>query len=265
VLPFLADANVDLQLPTHFLGTDGQRAGFLLLCGFLLSWLFIRTSARMIRAQVSWWPGNVETSGGLHIHHLVWGICLIMLSGFLGFALQPDDPWLDILAVAFGVGMGLTLDEFALWLRLEDVYWSDEGRASVDAVVIALIFGGLVVLGAAPWDVADSEGSIGAIAITVAIHSAWLVVCALKGKTWMVVFGLVIPIVGPIGAIRLAKPHSPWGRRFYKPGSRKLDRATKRWARVEARRHKALDTVAGAPSEPDPEPDSAASGRSAPQ
>jgi hypothetical protein len=56
---FLADVNIDIQFPTHFLGDDGQRAGFLLLAGFLASWLFIRTSARMIRAQVSWWPGNV--------------------------------------------------------------------------------------------------------------------------------------------------------------------------------------------------------------
>ena len=77
----------------------------------------------MIRAQVSWWPGNVETSGGLHIHHLVWGILLLMLSGFLGFALSPD-AWMDVLAVLFGIGMGLALDEFALWLRLEDVYWA---------------------------------------------------------------------------------------------------------------------------------------------
>src|SRR3954447_2012728 len=128
---FLADVNFDIQFPTDFLGDDGQRAGFLLLTGFLASWLFIRTSARMIRAQVSWWPGNVETSGGLHIHHLVWGILLLMIAGFLGFALQPPNAWMDVLAVLFGIGMGLTLDEFALWLHLEDVYWSDEGRQSV--------------------------------------------------------------------------------------------------------------------------------------
>ncbi len=252
---FLGDVNIDIQFPHQFLGTDGQRAGFLLLAGFLVSWLFIRTSARMIRAQVSWWPGNVETSGGLHIHHLVWGICLLMISGFLGFALQPDDPWMDVLAVLFGIGMGLTLDEFALWLHLQDVYWTDEGRSSVDAVVIALVFGGLVVLGAAPWDVTDSTGSIWAIVATVAIHCTYLVICALKGKVWMVVFGLVIPIVGPVGAIRLGSPTSPWGRRRYKEGSKKLKRAQGRWAKVEARRHRALNAIAGAPSEPDPKPE----------
>jgi hypothetical protein len=63
----------------------------------------------------------------------------------------------------------------------------------------------------------------------------------------------VIPFVGIFGAIRLAKPGSPWARRFYKDDGRRLERATARWARLERRRHKALDTIAGAPSEPDPE------------
>ena len=250
---FLADVNIDIQFPTHFLGDDGQRAGFLLLTGFLASWLFIRTSARMIRAQVSWWPGNVETSGGLHIHHLVWGILLLMLSGFLGFALQPPSPWMDVLAVLFGIGMGLTLDEFALWLHLDDVYWSDEGRQSVDAVVVAFVFGGLVVLGAAPWEVDGAEGSVAAIAGAVAFHIAYCSICALKGKIWMTVFGLLIPLVGMIGAIRVAKPGSPWARRFYKDDGQRLETAKARWARLEARRHRALNAVAGAPSKPDPE------------
>ena len=57
----------------------------------LLSFGFIRFSTRMIRAEVSWWPGNV-TPGGLHIHHLVFGIVLMMLAGFLAFALQPAAP-----------------------------------------------------------------------------------------------------------------------------------------------------------------------------
>jgi lysyl-tRNA synthetase, class II len=249
----LAEVNIDIQFPTHFLGDDGQRAGFLLLTGFLASWLFIRTSARMIRAQVSWWPGNVETSGGLHIHHLVWGILLLMVSGFLGFALQPPNLWMDVLAVLFGIGMGLTLDEFALWLHLEDVYWSDEGRQSVDAVVVAFVFGGLVVLGAAPWEVDGASGSVAAIAFAVAFHIGYCSICALKGKVWMTVFGLLIPFIGLTGAIRLAKPGSPWARRFYKDDGRRLEKAKARWSRLEARRHRALNALAGEPSKPDPE------------
>ena len=64
----------------------GKELAFLILIAFLCSFGFIRTSAHMIRAQVKWWPGNVETSGGTHIHHLVWGILLMMLFGYLGIA-----------------------------------------------------------------------------------------------------------------------------------------------------------------------------------
>ena len=93
---------------------SGRGAAFLVLLGFVLSFLFIRTSARMIRAQVSWWPGNVQTSSGLHLHHLVWGISLMFVAGFLGFALDAGAPWYQLTAAAFGVGAGLTADEFAL-------------------------------------------------------------------------------------------------------------------------------------------------------
>jgi lysyl-tRNA synthetase, class II len=222
--------------------------------GFLGSWLFIRTSARMIRAQVSWWPGNVETGSGLHIHHLVWGICLMIGTGFLGFALQPYSPYEEILAVLFGIGMGLTLDEFALWLHLEDVYWTDEGRSSVDAVVVALIFGLMVMVGLSPAaDVEDNEGSTALIVLAVATHVAPCVLTMLKGKLLTGFIGLGIPFVGLVGMLRLAKPHSPWARRFYKEGSRRLKRSRERYARVERRRRRLMDAVAGAPSDPDPE------------
>jgi hypothetical protein len=242
----------DFNITRDFLGEEGQRAGFLLLVGFLMSWLFIRTSARMIRAQVSWWPGNVETGSGLHIHHLVWGICLTIATGFLGFALQPYSPWEEILAVLFGIGMGLTLDEFALWLHLEDVYWTDEGRSSVDAVVVALILGLMVVVGLSPAaDVEDNEGSLALIALTVGFHVAYCVACMLKGKILLGFVGLGIPFVALVGMLRLAKPGSPWARRFYKQGGKRLERAQARYARVKGRRRRLMDAIAGAPSEPD--------------
>ena len=124
------------------LDSADQRAGLILLVCMLLSFGFIRFSTRMIRAEVSWWPGNV-TPGGLHIHHLVFGIVLMMLSGFISFAVQPESPWFEVTAGVFGVGMGLTLDEFALWLLLEDVYWTPQGRLSVHA---ALLFGSLLAV-----------------------------------------------------------------------------------------------------------------------
>jgi hypothetical protein len=97
----------------------------------------IRTSARLARSpRVSWWPGSVE-AGGVHIHHLVWGNSLVLLAGFAAFVSDLYSPWWQITSIAFGIGAGLTLDEFALWLYLRDVYWSTEGQDSIDAVVVA--------------------------------------------------------------------------------------------------------------------------------
>ena len=67
----------------------GKLPAFLFLCAFLGTFGFIRTSAHMIRAQVSWWPGNVEV-GGTHIHHLVWGIIVLMISGWVASPSIPD-------------------------------------------------------------------------------------------------------------------------------------------------------------------------------
>ena len=67
--------------------------------------------------------------------------------GFLAFAAPLEAPWWHFIAIGFGVGAGLTMDEFALWVRLHDVYWTQEGRASLDATVVAAAFAALVVLG----------------------------------------------------------------------------------------------------------------------
>src|SRR5215204_7424900 len=85
----------------------GRQPEFLFFVAFLITFGFIRTSAYMIRAQVSWWPGNVQV-GGTHIHHLVWGICTLLIVGYLEIAISPESPWHEVLAVLFGVGTGLT-------------------------------------------------------------------------------------------------------------------------------------------------------------
>jgi hypothetical protein len=229
------------------LDTADQRAGLILLLCMLLSFGFIRFSTRMIRAEVSWWPGNV-TPGGLHIHHLVFGIVLMLFSGFLAFAVQPDSPWFEIDAGLFGVGAGLTLDEFALWLYLEDVYWSEEGRSSVDAVLFAAIIGGAVILGFVPLNA--SGGSIIAIVSSVLIELAICTVVALKGKISTAVIGMFIPPVAWVGAARLGRPDSYWGRRRYPEGSDKLAEATKRKERHDRRVRRFQDLIGGAPSVP---------------
>jgi hypothetical protein len=243
-------AEPDFQIAQHFLPEPGQRAGFVLLGAFLASFLFIRTSTRLIRKQVRWWPGNVETKGGLHIHHLVWGILFILISVFLEFTLAPSSPWHEILAAVFGVGAGLTLDEFALWVHLEDVYWAEEGRASLDAIVVAALFGGLLVLGLPPFELAHQTTAITSIAVGVAVDVTVCAVAILKGKPILGLAGVFVPPASIVGALRLAAPTSPWARWRYAPEGSKLARSRARIERIHDRRRRLLDAIGGAPSLP---------------
>jgi hypothetical protein len=207
----------------------GRETQFLFLLSFLLTFGFIRTSAHMIRAQVRWWPGNVQV-GGTHIHHLVWGILLLLVTGYAGVAIHPGDPWRDILAVLFGIGTGLTLDEFALWLNLKDVYWSKQGRASIDAVVIAAALSGMLLVSLRGWidvttEVADAvQAAVGGIAL---LGIALALVNAAKEKFGMAIWSILMPVAGVPSAFRLAKPRSVWARLFYRHG--KEQRAEERF------------------------------------
>ena len=245
---------IRFELTHQFLDRAGQRDGFILLAAFLVSFLFIRTSARLMRSpKVPWWPGSVTTGGGLHIHHLVWGIVLVLMSGFLRFSLDPKSPWGEILAAMFGIGMGFTLDEFALWVRLEDVYWSSEGRSSLDAVVVATVIGALVLLGIAPFD--DSDASPGlSLLLVIGIDVLLCVIAILKGRWLLALLGLFLPTFSFFAAIRLAAPTSPWARRWYRPEGRKIQRSTERFAKARARHQRFLDVVGGRPSVADPAP-----------
>src|ERR1044071_9686559 len=105
---------------------------------FMLTFLFIRFSVRMIRRQVRWWPGNI-TPGGQHIHHVVFGVIFMCVGGVAGLYVGDEkNGWAALTAALFGIGMALVLDEFALILHLKDVYWSEQGRISVDVVFVAI-------------------------------------------------------------------------------------------------------------------------------
>ena len=85
------------------------------------------------------------TKSGLHIHHFVYGIIILLVVGYLTLAFpERDGKRLIVFALLYGVGAALTLDEFAIWLNLEDVYWAKQGRESLD---VAAIFATLVILG----------------------------------------------------------------------------------------------------------------------
>jgi hypothetical protein len=232
---------------------DGRQRAFVCLAALLIAFLAIRTSARMTRA-FSWWPGGVE-SGGIHLHHFVWGIFLMLGSGFVGIGLHLHEPWGGIDAAVFGVGGGLTLDEFALWTRLEDVYWSEEGRSSLEAVAIVAVVGMLVVIGVRPFDL-DAPASAMTVSFAIGLSLLVSIVAFLKGRILLGTVGLFILPVGLLGAIRLAHPGSPWAHRRYPPASALRERAEHRFedpTRIGPRvRRRLADLIGGRPSEPDP-------------
>jgi hypothetical protein len=131
----------------HFKSERRERL-FLASLGFLVTFGAVRGITYLIRIGVG--PFHNVTSGGLHIHHLVWGILLLLVVGYVwliqeGTGESRFPSWFSrVTAIAYGVGAALTLDEFALWLNLQDVYWERAGRQSVDAVVI---FGSLLSVG----------------------------------------------------------------------------------------------------------------------
>jgi hypothetical protein len=246
----VADVLVDLDLLSDNV-EPGRECAFLVLLAFLATFLFIRTSARMIRdPKITWWPGNVE-AGGLHIHHLVWGIWLLLIGGFTAFVTDLYAPWWQTTAIMFGIGAGLTLDEFALWLRLDDVYWSEEGRESIDAVVVVTLLAGLVVVGVQPFDL-DETASIAGTAVAVALVIGISGVAFAKGRILLGALSIFVPVAGVIAAARLAKPNSPWARWRYK-GARahKLDRSRARFEadrRAEQLGDRLRNAIGGAPS-----------------
>jgi hypothetical protein len=225
----------------------GRLPLFCFFVGVIAGFAFIRVSVRLIRAQVRWWPGNV-TPGGMHIHHVVFGV-VFMLVGGVAAIIIPNAATVPLSAVAalFGVGAALVLDEFALILHLDDVYWSEQGRTSVDAVFVAIAACGLLLLGLRPFVVGDIVSArltahdgldwVVPIATTV-VSLALAVVTLLKGKIWTGLLGLFVPIVLVIGAVRLARPGSPWSRwRYKKPTPRAENKLAKaEWRERRLRR-----------------------------
>jgi hypothetical protein len=195
-----------------------QKQGlFLVLVGFILSFAFIRMSTRLMRSpKVAWWPGSVVSDGGVHLHHLVFGIVTMMVSGALGFTALGDSPLTEICAFAFGVGAGLTIDEFALWVYLDDVYWAEEGRSSIDATVIAAAGMMLVLLGFSPFsfDTSSFEQTVASV-LGAALVFGLVAVCFAKQRVLHGSVGFFVFPVAIYGAWRLGKPDSPWARRRY--------------------------------------------------
>lgn len=224
-----------------FEGASGGLALWM-FASFVVTFAITRVIVRMIRAGRG--PFRDTSVGNVHVHHHVYGIFLMLIAGAGEFVYRPDSPWVEVLAAVFGAGAALTLDEFALWLHLDDVYWAREGRKSVDAVLIAAVIGAFLVLGARPFEDTAEEGRV-AFAVTVAAQLVLACIAIFKGKIASGLIGIVVPFVAIAAAVRLAKPASPWARSRYGPA--RLAKAETRFRRN--RWESVKDLLAGAPSD----------------
>ena len=255
---------------THDIVDRGRLPLLCCLVTFILTFFVTRTSVRMIRHRAEtgrptrWWqPRNVHI-GGVHIHHVTFGVVLVMLSGLTLVTLSIDgqEPEFTLAAIVFGIGAALVLDEYALILHLSDVYWEEDGRTSVDAVFAAVAVAGLLMMGLHPlmfflpiWHGADSVALRAGVGGAMALVLPLAVVVVLKGKVWTGLLGMFIVILLVIGAIRLSRPHAPWARWRYTTQPDKMRRALERERRLRRPVVRAKlwvqCAIAGTPRRPD--------------
>jgi hypothetical protein len=250
-----------------------ERGRLPLLCcllAFILTFFVARSFVRLIRHRrdaglpTRWWqPRNIQV-GAVHIHHVAFGVVLVLVSGLTLVTLSVDgqEPQFTVAATFFGIGAALVLDEYALILHLSDVYWEEDGRASVDAVFAAVAVAGLLIMGFHPlmfflpiWHSADSVALRAGVGGVLALALPLAVVVLLKGKLWTGLLGMFIVVLLVIGAIRLSRPHAPWARWRYSTQPDKMHRALRRertWRRPVVRAKLWLQcAIAGTPRLPD--------------
>jgi hypothetical protein len=218
----------------------GKLPLLLALTAFVLTFVVTRVITRLIRAGKG--PFGNVSSGGVHIHHVVPGVVLTVIGGFGAVASARHGFGSAAFAVVFGIGAGLVLDEFALVLHLDDVYWTEAGRKSVEVVVLTAALVGLMLVGFSPFGVddlsEDERQDRGNVISTVVVNFLFALAVLSKGKARMAIFSVIVPLVGLIGFVRLARPGSWWARRFYRRRPRARAKAVlrayrhdRRWAR----------------------------------
>ena len=245
----------------------GKEPTFVLLVAFIITFALTRGYTRLARSR-GWGSGSV---GGVHLHHIVPGIILVLIGGLISFSRYSDALLVyNICAIMFGIGAAFILDEFALVFHLKDVYWTDEGRSSVDAVVMGAMLGGLILLTSSPFESdSDVDGSSPRFVIwtVIAVSLLFAIATLLKGKYFMGVLAIFFLPIGIIGLCRLAKPYSPWAHLFYNPDKahtapgrahrqRKLDRAWRRYETSRFGRFESwfIDLIGGKPRTQPTEP-----------
>jgi hypothetical protein len=224
---------------------------------FVLTFVSTRTITRLIRDGRGPFRNRI-TASGTHVHHAVPGLILLIVGALTGIGGPGSLGWLSFAGVAVGIGMSLVLDEFALILHLQDVYWSGEGQLSVEAVTLTAACLGLALVGFSPFGIQGAstiERSLRLSAtVLLLIDGVFTVICALKGKYRCALFGLFVPPIAWVGAVRLARPASIWARHWYH--GERLERATRRAADFDRRwtpvQNDWVDFIGGRPSPPAP-------------
>jgi hypothetical protein len=228
-----------------------KHALLFLLLGLIAGFGGARTVARLSRAS----GGHRFRSarhGDTHVHHVVYGVVAIFVFGVLAFALGDRNDWNSALAFLFGGSVGVALDEFALLLHVDDVYWAAAGRKSVDAAVVATAATLMLLIGVAPVGADADHSGLGRLAAAiVAINLATVLVTALKGKRLLAVLGVFVPLVALVAALTLARPDSPWARWFYRHDPDRLEQARRRAQKLGAWGDRLRDVIAGT-TEPRP-------------
>jgi hypothetical protein len=205
-----------------------------MLCTFVATFTLVRLVVRMIRSGRG--PFRNVRFGEVHVHHLVPGIVIMLVSGPVEFGLAPHGAVRAVLACVFAAGAALTLDEYALLLHLTDVYWEERGRKSVDAVVAVAGLGSLALVVSTPLSRTEGENLwiyFGYLVLTI----GFVAVAVFKGRLFLGPAGVLVLPLAVFAALRLAKPGSPWFGRFYGVGSPKFVRATRRAKRINLEDH----------------------------
>ena len=231
----------------HYVYDTGREPLFFLLLAFLLTFAAARTYTRLGRTR-GWRSGSLR---GIHLHHLVPGVVATLGAGTAIIAFQPGNDAMLGFSALFGCGAALTLDEFALILHLDDVYWTTEGRSSIEATLMGFTLALLAVLATAPLGSdPGSDAPHWVIVGIIAFNLSFALVAFVKGKAKLATFGIVVPGLAVLAAMRLAKPTSVWSRRFYSPTklARCHDRARLQHRRYEHLKHRVYDAIGGAPS-----------------
>jgi hypothetical protein len=256
---------------THVYNDNKEPLLFLFLA-LLITFALTRLYTRLARAR-GWGSGS---AGGVHVHHVVIGVILMGIAGLLAFTqFSYSEIVYSVSAILFGVGFALMLDEFAMIFHLRDVYWAEEGRTSIDALLMGTAAAGMILVMASPFThegQAKPDSNVAAdivvdghefrvhIWITLLVGLFFAAILLLKKKPFLAIIGFAVLPVGIAAALRLAKPGSPWSRWFYTPRTeshrsaerraRKLDQSLYRFTEGRSGRFERWfsDFIGGAPS-----------------